>query len=83
MDLNVIFIYIFAWKLTKHTEWPQKYYKVQGVYTHFDDLIASIENQTFFKTDNSIVFKKSNEEFAFSKASEYFKDWSLDEQMTQ
>lgn len=82
MDLNVVFIYIFSFKVAKHAAWAPKYYKVQGVFTYIDELINSILNQTFFKTENSIVFKKSNEAFAFSQAYQFYKDWSLDEQMT-
>ena len=43
MDINVVFVFIFAFKVAKHRVWAPKYYKIQGVYTKFEELLRSIK----------------------------------------
>jgi hypothetical protein len=43
LDINVVFVYIFAMNVERHSKWAPKYYKIQGVFTLFEDLMRSIK----------------------------------------
>jgi len=44
MDINVVFVYLFAFNVAKHRVWAPKYYKIQGIFTRFEELLRSMKN---------------------------------------